>query len=162
MTKDLLPIPQAFCQECRLCCRFLEPDRLTPFSSRPELRPILPEGFRGKTDPDLTLVRVDEIDLWQCTLLDESSWSCSSWPNHPFDCRIYPLVLILREGSPWLGVDTNCPFSLHIHRDSLQEKALSIKDTDWKNLTDTVKSTLIAHLGKEFTDGVLPILSLEG
>lgn len=161
MTEDLLAIPHAFCQECRLCCRFIEQDRQTPFSSRPGLRPILPDVFRGKTDPDLTLVRIDEFDLWQCSLLDPSSWNCSSWPNHPLDCKIYPLVLILHEGSPWLGIDTNCPFSLHISREILQQKASAIKSTDWARIPAPAKSALIVHLEKEGVDGVVPILSLE-
>lgn len=158
--EDLLSIPQAFCQECRLCCRFLEPDRQTPFSSRQDLRPILPENFRGKPDPDLVAIRIDEFDLWQCDLLDESSWICKTWPGHPLDCRIYPLLFVLYEGSPWLGIDTNCPFSLHISREALQQKAEIIRETDWEKLSSPTKSALIAHLGKESTDGVLPILPL--
>ncbi len=109
----------------------------------------------------MTLVRIDEFDLWQCSLLDPSSWNCSSWPNHPLDCKIYPLVLILHEGSPWLGIDTNCPFSLHILREILQQKAAAIKSTDWARIPAPAKSALIVHLEKEGVDGVVPILSLE-
>jgi len=161
-TEGLLGIPQAFCQECRLCCRFLEPDRQTPFSSRHDLRPILPGSFRGKTDPELLPVRVDEFELWQCNLLDESSWSCKTWPDHPLDCRIYPLLLVLHEGSPWLGIDTNCPYSPKIPKETLEQKAYEIRHSYWDKLGAFSKSALKAHLEKESTEGVIPILPLDG
>ncbi|MDA8060418.1 MAG: YkgJ family cysteine cluster protein [Leptospirillum sp.] len=161
MTEDLLTIPQSFCQECRLCCRFLEPDRQTPFASRPDLGSILPENFQGAPNPELIPVRIEEFDLWQCALLEESSWSCRSWPKHPLDCRIYPLLIILHEGSPWLGIDTNCPFSIHLSQETLHEKAETIRHNEWPQLSAQARTKLITHLEKESAEGVLPLLPLE-
>ncbi|EQD25628.1 MAG: hypothetical protein D084_Lepto4C00052G0001, partial [Leptospirillum sp. Group IV 'UBA BS'] len=41
----VLPVPGDLCRECGLCCRFSDPEVLTPWAVRPG-QPPLPASFR--------------------------------------------------------------------------------------------------------------------
>lgn len=96
-------IPAGYCISCRGCCRFHE--RQGPWlphllDSEQELAHCVTAVEAGK----------GEAAPYRCVSLDAAGGSCAVYRSRPFECRLYPFVLALRDGAFFLAVDTNCPF----------------------------------------------------
>lgn len=138
----LLDVPHALCQSCRQCCHFLAPPEMTPFASRTETGHI-PVEF-NPTGEAIGMVKENREGflVWTCSRLDATSATCRSWPEHPLDCRIYPLVFTLDGGDPFIALDTTCPYTLQKPLTFFQEKALELRDQYWNHWTEPQKKAL--------------------
>jgi len=97
------------CIKCQGCCRFS--DSQTPWSPR-----LLDTEI--ETLPKLTPVKLSGKEGFFCPLLDIAANKCKAYPNHPFDCQLYPFVLNRKYGKIYLAVDLNC----HYAKDNFKTK----------------------------------------
>ncbi|MCL4461185.1 MAG: YkgJ family cysteine cluster protein [Nitrospirae bacterium] len=138
----LLDVPHTLCQSCRQCCHFFLPPEMTPFASREESGHLPPE-FHPTKEPIALLVGTREgFPVSTCSRLEESSFSCRSWPEHPLDCRIYPLVFTIEQGEPFIALDTTCPYAAEKPASWFQEKAMELRDRYWNAWTIEHKKAL--------------------
>ncbi|AKS22910.1 MAG: Hypothetical protein C75L2_00010034 [Leptospirillum sp. Group II 'C75'] len=137
-----LDVPHTLCQSCRQCCHFLSPPEMTPFAGRGELS-LLPLAFNPSGEP-LRMIKGDceGLPVWTCSRLEESSASCRSWPDHPLDCRIYPLVFTLDKGVAFIALDTTCPYAGQKPLSWFQEKARDLRDRFWNVWSASQKEAL--------------------
>lgn len=132
----VLPVPEALCRECRLCCRFTDADLLTPWAARPEGGASLPGPFRPPAPIALRpgTGRMD-LPVLVCDALREENSRCGFWGDHPADCRLYPLVLVHRDGRFLLALDPDCPFSSREEPAFFVEFATRFREEEWVRLT---------------------------
>ncbi len=143
-------VPSELCLKCDICCRFPDSDSfLAPFFTEEEVQKASRNGlsldfFTGEKSGKIGLIPFpDEIESpghnggCQCPCFDPVSHQCSIYEARPFDCQIYPFVLMRLDrqalpsatpgfggmeseaGRPLnvnqpnevvLGMDTKCPF----------------------------------------------------
>ncbi len=46
----------------------------------------------------------------KCTFFDIENNKCKIYQQRPFDCRLYPFLLIKKDDAYFVGVHLNCPF----------------------------------------------------
>lgn len=90
------------CIKCQGCCRFS--DLETPWAPR-----LLDTEI--ETLAKLTPVHVAGKKGVFCPLLDIAANKCKVYPNHPFDCQLYPFVLNRQGDKIYLAVDFNCHYA---------------------------------------------------
>ena len=133
----ILPVPAEICRNCGLCCRFSDPEVLTPWTTRIGEEGNLPIPFRASRPIHLTNgTGLMGLPVWQCSALDNQGFLCSLWEGHPADCRLYPLVLVRRAGTFLLALDMDCPFSSHVPRAFFTEWASRFRDEEWSRLSE--------------------------
>lgn len=131
----VLPVPAILCESCRMCCRFTDPFR-APWAVRVGEIPGFPAGFSAPRP-----LRLDpcpdspDIPLEACSGLDRPSHRCTFWGGHPADCRIYPLLLVIRENAFRLVLDSDCPFSSIGTEAFFREQAERFQEDEWKALS---------------------------
>jgi Fe-S-cluster containining protein len=113
-------VPSEVCLKCSGCCRFAEA-RSTwgPFFLFDEIRQLTEANIVPSclfTHPDAVAGKGAWINLTQedghffCPCLDVDRHTCRIYPHRPFDCRLYPFLLV-REGTRiLLAVDEKCPY----------------------------------------------------
>ena len=107
----ILPVPRELCDSCRMCCRFTDPDR-SPWANRGAGLPDFPAAFSAPQPLHLLPPSPsDDIPVWRCSALDGSAHGCGLWGGHPADCRIYPLLVVFRQGAFRIVLDPDCPFA---------------------------------------------------
>ena len=131
---------------------------MTPFAARGETS-FLPRDFNPSGEP-LDMIKGDRegFPVWTCSRFEESSASCRSWPDHPLDCRIYPLVFTLEGEEPFIALDTSCPFANQKPLTWFKEKALELRDCRWNVWSISEKMALCRHFALEsFPERILLI-----
>ncbi|MHB8481870.1 MAG: YkgJ family cysteine cluster protein [Nitrospiria bacterium] len=116
-------IPTEICLKCDICCRFPESSSfLAPFFTGEEVQKASLYGlsmdfFKEGESGRISLIPFpDEIESpghnggCQCPCFDPVSRHCSIYEVRPFDCQIYPFVLMKRKSEVVFGMDTKCPF----------------------------------------------------
>jgi len=102
-------VPSSTCLACDGCCRFSEENS----SWRPCLtkeEKVLPDFGEERQDSQGCLKTVSHDNGYICSCLDARKNACTVYANRPFDCALYPFLLIDFEDSPSLAVHLNCPF----------------------------------------------------
>lgn len=157
----VLPVPPELCAECGLCCRFSDPEVLTPWATRNLPAGTLPLLFQGSGPIHLAEGR-GRMDLpaHVCSALDGGSYRCTLWDAHPADCRIYPLVLVRRNGGFSLALDPDCPFSSRVSREFFREWALRFREEEWSLLTGLEISRIAELAAREDRPSYEEILAL--
>lgn len=153
-----IEVPLELCQECGQCCHFVSPRLLSPFASRSDLP--LPAPFLARSGrPTLKADKRDGVPVWTCSLFDRDTGRCLDHPDHPLDCRIYPLVLYF-DGRARIGLDLSCPFASMKSRDWFRERAVGLADTFWAGLSKKDREGLIPLLKEDAADCVDPLVEL--
>jgi len=133
----VLPVPGEICRECGLCCRFSDPEVLTPWAIRNPEKGRLPALFEGSRPIHLSWGEGRMgLSSWICSGLDSKEYRCSLWGGHPADCRLYPLLLVRRSGVFTLVLDTDCPFSSRADPSFFVRWACKFRDEEWSSLTE--------------------------
>ncbi len=95
------------CLRCRECCRF-RADRqdFAPIFTAEELEAIraarssLPEFVPFKQTENIFQIRLkqavhpDPVYPYVCPFLDEDSYQCTIYDVRPFDCRVWPFIIL--------------------------------------------------------------------
>lgn len=108
MIKDIPQfVPQKICLSCDGCCRFKEHNS----SWRPKVaQEERNERFQQELDEGGYIKTVERQGQIQCTFLKEDNNTCQVYDRRPFECRLYPFLLI-REGNDLsVGVHLSCPY----------------------------------------------------
>ncbi|MHB1606947.1 MAG: YkgJ family cysteine cluster protein [Leptospirales bacterium] len=157
-----IDVPHELCQECRQCCHFVTPPFLTPYVSRQPRSPgTLPDPFLSRSgDPLLFPSTIENMPVWTCSILDPGAFRCRDWGSHPLDCRIYPLVFIMKSGKPGIGLDPSCPFSTRHERSWFETKARQIRDEIWSGWTEEQKRNLLPFFKTDSFPDLLFLLAL--
>ncbi|MCA9473398.1 MAG: YkgJ family cysteine cluster protein [Nitrospirales bacterium] len=111
-------VPSRICFNCDVCCRFPERDSfLRPYFTRSEIEMAIqhgvsPEHFANRGGSQIEVVPHPSGEGYLCPAFDLSTSRCRIYEARPFDCQLYPLVLMWddRHDEIQLGWDTKCPF----------------------------------------------------
>ncbi|MDA8111805.1 MAG: YkgJ family cysteine cluster protein [Nitrospiraceae bacterium] len=156
----VLPVPGHLCRECGLCCRFSDPSVLTPWAVRPGAD-TLPPPFRPPK-PLALIPGAGRMDLpvLVCDALSSDSYRCAFWGSHPADCRLYPLVLVYRDGGFLLALDPDCPFSAREPHSFFLDWATRFREEEWKRLPRAAVPVLSELARSEDRPHYRPVLPL--
>lgn len=50
-------------------------------------------------------------DLFICPCFDEPANKCRIYPRRPFDCALYPFLLVRKDELVYLAIDKKCPYA---------------------------------------------------
>ena len=116
-------IPSKLCLNCDVCCRFLDKNSpLAPLFLPNEItlriKPYLSKSNRVK------LKYFPAINACACPFFNIANNKCRIYPKRPFDCRLYPFILMFDEKKERiiLGIDTKCPFAIDKKNEPLIKK----------------------------------------
>ena len=108
-------VPQEVCIKCQGCCRYRENDSVwLPCLLDEEI-----QGLADRNDIPAVVISADkkiqpvpnsQADGFLCSLLDKQGNKCRIYSLRPFECRLYPFLINLRDGKVILTVDLNCPY----------------------------------------------------
>lgn len=121
-------VPSSYCFKCKSCCVFE--------STQTTWRPLMAQEERlrsclvspGKcfdnaaVDPDGYVKTVNEQGKGRCAVFHDKEYVCNFYETRPFECRIYPFMLVEKEGKPFLAAHLNCPFVSEHWRDEMFEE----------------------------------------
>ncbi len=95
------------CKRCRECCRFRENRQdFAPIFTAEEIEAIravrdeMPEFVPFKETENTFQIRLkkakheDPVYPYVCPFLDEDNYQCSIYDVRPFDCRIWPFIIL--------------------------------------------------------------------
>jgi uncharacterized protein len=107
-------IPQKYCLECKHCCRFAQADSVwTPCLLDEEVQDLIgrdiPSVFLSP-QRKFMLIPNPEGEGFICPVLNVPDNKCKIYNSRPFECRLYPFLITVREKKVLLTVDLNCPF----------------------------------------------------
>ncbi len=135
-------IPSDFCLKCLGCCRFAQAETIWA-----------PSKFK--------LILVNGCYL--CPKLDLQANHCKIYLSRPFDCRLYPFLLVKRAGDLYLGLHTACLFveTARIEAGKLNEYADYLKKKFSKHfLLDALKKN--PRIAADYDEHVQLLFVLEG
>ena len=89
-----------YCLKCRGCCRFFST------SWGPQL---LAEEKQGKSVQKINLLKQGS-GIFLCEYLKEESNECGIYVNRPFECALYPFLLVSRGNTIDLVAHIACPY----------------------------------------------------
>jgi len=113
-------VPSDVCLACSGCCRFPEAQSVWgPFFLFEEIRLLAEAGLVPSclfTHPDYAAGRGAWINLMEedghffCPCLAADRHTCRIYAHRPFDCRLYPFILVREATGLFLAVDEKCPY----------------------------------------------------
>jgi uncharacterized protein len=121
-------VPSSYCFQCKNCCSFesVQTTWRPLMANEEKLRSCLNspvECFDNDTvDADGYVRTVDDKGRGRCAVFHDQEYVCNFYGTRPFECRIYPFMLVEKDGKPFLAAHLDCPF-VHEHwRDRVFEE----------------------------------------
>ena len=107
-------VSSEFCLECRECCKF-EFDIWLPHLLKADEKQLGISCVKAKKSDDSPLV---------CQFLNESSHICSVYEKRPFECLLYPFLIVKNNNSLDLTAHLGCPYIIkHVNSIEFREYA---------------------------------------
>lgn len=117
-------VPEKICLSCQGCCRFNAVNsQWRPKISQEEIDAVhqtLELGnkiYSPATVDQEHFLKANKIPKQhrlmadcKCTFFDIENNTCRIYKHRPFDCRLYPFLLVIKDGAYFVGVHLNCPF----------------------------------------------------
>lgn len=107
------------CLSCEGCCRFdKEKSDWRPKVGKSEEPPIV-ENLSDKQNAELKPHLFEKggyiqdklcHGLFTCVFFNSEDTTCGIYQNRPFECRLYPFVLTLKNNKPVVCVHLTCPY----------------------------------------------------
>jgi Fe-S-cluster containining protein len=113
-------IPEGYCLKCRGCCRFSQ--KSSAWSPR-----LLEE--EKKEIGRISVLANEQEGTFICSHLNVQDNRCKIYSSRPFECRLYPFLLSLKENKKFLAIDLNCPFAKD-NKDTEEFKAYCLQIAD--------------------------------
>ncbi|MDD5004998.1 MAG: YkgJ family cysteine cluster protein [Candidatus Omnitrophica bacterium] len=131
-------VPQDFCLSCDVCCRFTEPQTIwAPLFTKEEIeylveKDILPPlVFTGhpenQTKKDKNKISsaqrinlVNYKDYFICPCFDVFDSHCKIYAERPFECQLYPFLLVRKSNKFYLAMDKKCPYLNKVQKNQLK------------------------------------------
>ncbi|MBL7151578.1 MAG: YkgJ family cysteine cluster protein [Candidatus Omnitrophica bacterium] len=108
-------VPQEACLNCRRCCRFSDSnsvwlpcllnEEIESFADKPGIPAV-----SISADKRIVPVANSAQDGFLCPFLNTGDNKCRIYEARPFECRLYPFLINLRDRKVLLTVDLNCPY----------------------------------------------------
>ncbi|MFH1062483.1 MAG: YkgJ family cysteine cluster protein [Candidatus Omnitrophota bacterium] len=92
-----------FCLQCKECCKF-EDDIWLPHLLKADEKALGISCVQAKKGADSRLV---------CKFLEEAEHKCAVYEKRPFECALYPFLLVKHGNSLDLVVHLGCPYILN-------------------------------------------------
>ncbi|MBF0479299.1 MAG: hypothetical protein HQL26_07425 [Candidatus Omnitrophica bacterium] len=94
------------CLKCDGCCRFYEKDSCwRPRCGEVEIKAIGAERIDGRS-----YIKADESDgKHLCVCLEKDEHYCAIYTSRPFECQVYPCVLMKRGEKVMVSIHLSCP-----------------------------------------------------
>ncbi|MBU1045063.1 MAG: YkgJ family cysteine cluster protein [Candidatus Omnitrophica bacterium] len=92
-----------FCLECKECCKF-EDDIWLPHLLKADEKALGIACVKARKGSDSSLI---------CKFLEETEHKCRVYERRPFECALYPFLLVRRNGDLDLVVHLGCPYILN-------------------------------------------------
>jgi len=110
-------VPSLICLSCDGCCRFRrdgtcwQPKMATEEIDRqPGAQDADQRVLRQKIDADGRLATVAYHGIFICSFFNPPHNTCGVYHARPFECRLYPFLLMAESGRARLGVHLLCPY----------------------------------------------------
>jgi len=110
-------VPSAVCLKCDGCCRFQAADSpWRPGVASEEISAAVYPAKGGNVFNDTTIdagQKLRTIPFQQmsiCYFLHTPNNTCGIYAQRPFECRLYPFMIIAQEGKYSLSVHLACPY----------------------------------------------------
>ncbi len=130
MLKDLKQFPPSLvCLSCQGCCRFK--DAKSPW------RPRMAEEEKGQAldeqarlpDRQGFITTVPSGEQHLCRFLDSETNVCGIYGGRPFECRLYPFLLMKNEDKAVVCAHLSCPYvQEHLDSQRFEEYVCYLKD----------------------------------
>ncbi|MCX5696712.1 MAG: YkgJ family cysteine cluster protein, partial [Candidatus Omnitrophica bacterium] len=107
-------VPSEYCLKCKGCCRFKEADSVwTPCLLDEEVQLLLDKKIPPAAmsrERKLMVVPDPSGEGFLCPFFKGQENKCQIYEFRPFECRLYPFLLNMRNKKILLTVDLNCPY----------------------------------------------------
>jgi len=108
-------VPQEVCLSCQGCCRFREENSAwSPCLLEEEIESLIDRADISAAlltmDKRLAVVKNSSGEGFICPFLNTKDNKCGIYAFRPFECRIYPFLISMRNKKVYLTVDLNCPY----------------------------------------------------
>lgn len=110
-------VPSKVCLDCDGCCRFKEKDSLwRPRLTEEEITQTIKRGLAEEIFLKQALGKDGRIETisgqghYFCRFFDSAANRCRIHGFHPFECQLYPFVLMNKEGKTAIAAHHHCPF----------------------------------------------------
>lgn len=146
-------VPSEVCLKCDGCCRFK--DEHSPW--RPKLADE--EAQLLKSDVDLIgyLKTVTTAGQCHCTFFNLQDQTCKIYGHRPFECLLYPFLMIKKQDQTLIGIHLSCPYVQKMH-DTLELKEFTQKLKDFFARKDVMefiqRNPTLAHDYQEYQDEI--------
>ncbi|MBN1869711.1 MAG: YkgJ family cysteine cluster protein [Candidatus Omnitrophica bacterium] len=115
-------VPQPTCLSCDGCCRFSGKDSpWRPKMAREEINKKCPYAQRllKELDEGNALQTVEHRGHIQCAFLSAEDNLCRVYEHRPFECRLYPFLLLQENGDLVIAVHLQCPYIQEKRKDNI-------------------------------------------
>lgn len=118
-------VPQEFCLRCDVCCRFPQADSVwAPLFTKSEVKHLVendilpPLVFTTHPDQEQGVKEINPLkinliaheDYYICPCLEPREHKCKIYEQRPFECQLYPFLLVKSHGKFYLAKDIKCPY----------------------------------------------------
>lgn len=143
------------CSKCKICCEFDDDDIWeTPVIYNDTIKNVLninpyqeflETDFNGRKLRVLKLKKED--DIYPCTMLDRSKGCMLGSENKPFDCKIWPLRVMRKDGKTVIVLSPVCPV---VAKKPIEDVCCAAED-----LSDLIfeQAKLHPEIVKDYIDG---------
>ncbi len=147
-------IPEEFCLSCKGCCRFAQQGSLwAPALLREELASLVCDDkippMAVARDTTLRLVEVREGNVYVCPLFDTRAARCNLYTSRPFECQLYPFLVLRKGRNIFLALHTQCRFvAAHGDESGFKEYGAYMLDFFQKQGLVCIKNN--PHIAREY------------
>lgn len=110
-------VPSEICLKCDGCCRFRQQGTCWQPKMSAEERAAAAARISGgiksippATDPQGSLPLIAYQDIFICNFFSPQHNTCGIYHARPFECRLYPFLLVKSEGQISVGAHLLCPY----------------------------------------------------
>ncbi len=113
-------VPESMCLNCKGCCRYAALDTpWAPVFMIDEIRTLVDHDIVPASlfshpgqhkNESAKIILENQNDSFFCPCLNISSGRCIIYSDRPFDCRLYPFLLVRKNKDVYLAVDKKCPY----------------------------------------------------
>ena len=121
-------VPSNICLDCDVCCRFTESKSpWSPFFTKKEItnlveKDILPPMlFSGHSYQGEHINLLEYKGCFICPCFTPGDHNCKIYLNRPFECVLYPFILIKSKNKFYLAMDKKCPYFTQVKKEELDD-----------------------------------------
>ena len=112
-------VPSKVCLGCDGCCRFKETTSTwRPMVTQHEIKQAIGDKTKlvdkifskDNVDEHGYVKAVQREGICHCTFFNSSDNTCRIYAHRPFECRLYPFLLMNKDRNIVIGVHLNCPY----------------------------------------------------